>query len=120
MAGIPASWSAGSLMTLAFLWWNRVCEYSADRAGLLACGKPEKAVSALVKLAAGPAAHNLRDLQKAYQKIDSEDDTWLGSLGETLQTHPMLIRRIDELRGYAASSQYQRLLAQVIQNERMV
>jgi hypothetical protein len=38
---------------MAFLWWNRACEYSADRAGLLACGRLHKAISALVKLAEG-------------------------------------------------------------------
>jgi len=26
-------------MTLAFLGWNRTCEYSADRAGLAGCAK---------------------------------------------------------------------------------
>ena len=31
MAGIPSSMSAAILMSMAFLWWNRACEYSADR-----------------------------------------------------------------------------------------
>jgi hypothetical protein len=52
----------------------------------------------------------------AYSQIDSEDDTWMGSLGEALSSHPMLIRRINELRRYAASPQYQRLQALVDQN----
>ena len=106
MAGIPASWSAGALLAMAFLWWNRMCEYSADRAGLLACGKPEKAATALIKLAAGPRARTSADLERAYRQIDAEDDTFLGSLGEAMGTHPMLIRRIQELRRYATSSKY--------------
>jgi Zn-dependent protease with chaperone function len=113
MAGIPASWSAGSLLTMAFLWWNRACEYSADRAGLLACGNPEKAITALIKLAAGPQAHTRLALENAYRRIDAEDDTFLGSLNEALSSHPMLIRRIQELRRYASSSQYRRLQAQL-------
>ncbi len=113
IAGIPSSFSAGMLMTLAFLWWNRACEYSADRAGLLACGKPEKAVSALVKLAAGPRANDRRTLEQAYRKIDAEDDNLAGSLNEALATHPMLIRRINELRRYAATDQYRRLQARL-------
>jgi Zn-dependent protease with chaperone function len=36
MAGVPSSSSASALLILAFLGWNRACEYSADRAGLLA------------------------------------------------------------------------------------
>jgi Zn-dependent protease with chaperone function len=109
MAGIPASWSAGALLAMAFLWWNRMCEYSADRAGLLACGKPEKAATALIKLAAGPRARTSADLERAYRQIDAEDDTFLGSLGEAMGTHPMLIRRIQELRRYATSSKYRQL-----------
>ena len=34
MAGIPASFGASVLLNASFLWWNRTCEYSADRAGL--------------------------------------------------------------------------------------
>lgn len=116
LAGIPASWSAGSLLTLAFLWWNRTCEYSADRAGLLACGNLEKAVRALIKLAAGAEALRVGGLEKAYRRIDAEDDTWAGNFSEVLQSHPLLIRRIEELRRYAASNQYQSLQSLVAKN----
>ncbi len=113
LAGIPSTWSAGSLLTMAFLWWNRACEYSADRAGMLACGKPEKAITALIKLAAGPHAHTELALEKVYQMIDAEDDTILGSLSEVLSSHPLLIRRIQELRHYASSDQYRQLLSRL-------
>lgn len=116
MAGIPSNSAASILLTMAFLWWNRACEQSADRAGLLACGKPEKAISALIKLVAGPAGKTQTGLELAYRQIDAEDDTVLGSLGEVLGTHPMLIRRINALRSYAASEQYRRLQALVNQN----
>lgn len=109
MAGIPSPFLASALLTMAFLWWNRACEYSADRAGLLACGKPRKAVSALVKLAAGPEARTQADLERALSYIEAEDDHALSSLSETLTTHPMTVRRIEELRRYAASSEYRRL-----------
>ena len=113
LAGIPSPWAASLLLIFAFRWWNRACEFSADRAGLLACGKPEKAISALVKLAAGPEADTRAELIEAYRRIDAEDDTWLGVLGETLGTHPMTIKRINELRRYAASPRYQRLHARL-------
>ena len=113
MAGIPSPYSAAALMTMAFLLWNRSCEYSADRAGLLACGKPEKAVSALVKLAAGPQAKDPGALRRAFERIDAEDDTLWGDLSEALATHPPLIKRIEQLRSYAASTQYSRIKAQL-------
>ncbi len=116
MAGIPASWSAGMIMTVAFLWWNRSCEISADRAGLLACGNPDKAVSALVKLGAGPGASTSRDLQEAYRKIDAQDDTFMGNISESLATHPMLIKRIQALKEYASSADYRRLQTLVDKN----
>ena len=115
IAGIPSSFSAAMLLTMAFLQWNRTCEYSADRAGLLACGKPEKAISALIKLAAGPQADTQIELAQAYRRIDAEDDTWLGSLNEALATHPMLIRRIQQIRKYAGSAEYARLLGRMSQ-----
>ncbi|HSF81821.1 MAG TPA: M48 family metallopeptidase [Anaerolineales bacterium] len=118
MAGIPSASTASAVLTLAFLWWNRACEYSADRAGLLACGKPEKAITALIKLVAGPQGLTRRGMELAYRQIDAQDDTFLGSLGEVMGTHPMIIKRIEEIRRYAASADYQRLLARLAQNER--
>jgi Zn-dependent protease with chaperone function len=116
IAGIPSSFSAAILLTMAFLWWNRTCEYSADRAGLLACGKPEKAISALVKLAAGPEADTEIELAQAYRQIDAEDDTLLGSFNDVLATHPLLIRRIQQIRAYAGSAGYARLLKRMSQS----
>lgn len=115
LSGIPSSFGAAVILRLAFLSWNRTCELSADRAGLLACGRPEKAISALVKLAAGENGSGRplseHDLAEAYERIDAEDDTMAGSLNEAMMSHPMLIRRINAIREYAATSQYQRLAA---------
>jgi Zn-dependent protease with chaperone function len=116
LAGIPSATSVGALVSLSLLGWNRACEYSADRAGLLACGKPEKAITALVKLVAGPSGKTAAGLELAYRRIDAEDDTWLGSLGETLSTHPMLIRRIQKLRAYAQTAEYRHLQEGVNRN----
>jgi Zn-dependent protease with chaperone function len=113
MAGIPASFSAAVLLNIAFLWWNRACEYSADRAGLLACGKPEKAVSALVKLGVGTRAPGRYNLEEIYRRLDAEDDQFIGDLNETLATHPLLIHRIRELRKYTASEPYRRIKARL-------
>jgi Zn-dependent protease with chaperone function len=116
MAGIPSSTSAGIIMELAFRWWNRACEFSADRAGLLACGKPSKAVTALIKLEAGPSGLTQAGLQAAIQHIEAEDDELVNNLAELLASHPMIIKRIDEIREYASSAQYRNLQARVDQN----
>jgi Zn-dependent protease with chaperone function len=99
---------------MAFLWWNRACEYSADRAGLLACGRLHKAISALVKLAEG--ADTRGNMERALRHIEAEDDHALSSLSETLSTHPMMVRRIEQLRRYATSAEYRRLQTRIERN----
>src|SRR4030066_631930 len=74
LSGIPSSLGAAAIMELAFRWWNRACEHSADRAGVLACGKPNKAISALIKLETGSAALTQAGMQAAIQHIEADDD----------------------------------------------
>ena len=109
MAGIPSSLGAAAIMELAFRWWNRACEYSADRAGVLACGKPAKAISALVKLEAGPAARTQAGMQAAMQHIETEDDDVLHKLEELLASHPMIVKRVEQIRRFTGSQQYLKL-----------
>lgn len=112
LAGIPAPFGAAVILYAAFRWWNRMCEFSADRAGLLACGDLNLAVSALVKLVA-PEIRSQREFERALARIDAEDDQVSNRLAEAFQSHPMLIRRIDKLRTYARTGEYQRLQAGV-------
>ncbi len=112
MAGVPVSFGAAIILVFAFRWWNRACEYSCDRAGLLCCGSLEKATSALVKLVAGQV-RSQAEMDQVMAAVDAEDDSLLGNLAETLSTHPLVINRIEKLREYAASSEYAALLAQV-------
>ncbi|HMD88505.1 MAG TPA: M48 family metallopeptidase [Anaerolineaceae bacterium] len=116
MAGVPVSIGSALLLTLAFRSWNRACEYSADRAGLLACGKPEKAISALVKLVAGNIG-SPAELQQALQMIERQDESLSSILSETLSTHPMIIKRIEQIRVYVSTAAYQRLQSQVVQTD---
>ncbi len=109
LAGIPSPSAAFALMRLAFLGWNRACEHSADRAGLLATGKLDKAVSALVKLATGGRARDAGEMALALRQVEASDDELLNQLGEALATHPSMARRIAELRKFAGSREYARL-----------
>jgi Zn-dependent protease with chaperone function len=113
MGGVPMPFEAAVVLTLAFRWWNRMCEYSADRAGLLACANPQKAVSALIKLFSGSVA-SPAELERALALIEQEDDSFLNVLAETFSTHPMLVRRIRQVREYAATPEYRRLQAEVM------
>lgn len=115
MAGIPAPYAASYLLVFIFRWWNRSCEYSADRAGLLACDQPAKAVTALVKLVSGGRIAS-QDLERTFQRIQTEDDDPLSSLVELAATHPMIIKRIEQIQKYASSNEYRRLQAMMNKN----
>lgn len=115
MAGIPAPFGAAVLLYTAFRWWNRMCEFSADRAGLLACGDINIAISALVKLVA-PDIRTQQDFLQALALIDAQDDSTSNRLAEAFQSHPMLIRRINALRDYAHTPGYRRLQAEMNRN----
>jgi Zn-dependent protease with chaperone function len=116
MAGIPSSVGAAAIMELAFRWWNRACEYSADRAGLLACRKPAKAISALIKLQAGPAALTQAGMQAAIQHLESDDGDLMHNLEELLGTHPMVAKRVEQIRQFASSQHYLSLQSRMDQN----
>lgn len=116
MAGIPSSLGAAVIMEMAFRWWNRACEYSADRAGVLACGKPEKAITALVKLEAGPAALTRPGFQEAILHIESEDDEFMHNVEEMIASHPMIGKRIEEIRNFSKTQSYHRMRSLMDQN----
>ncbi len=109
MAGVPTSFGGAIILTLVFRWWNRACEFSADRAGLLACGSLNKATSALAQLAVGDL-NSQAEIQQALQVLDAQDERIENVIGETLSTHPMIMNRIKELRKWAATAEYKRLI----------
>lgn len=109
LAGIPSPYLAFAVLHLAFRSWNRACEFSADRAGILANGNPHKAITALIKIGTGGRARTEAELQHAYAALDAQDDTLAGNLGELLGTHPLIIKRIEKIREYAQSRQYRDL-----------
>lgn len=100
MAGMPSSFGAAIIFTFAFRWWNRACEYSADRAGLAACGQPIKAISALAQLEVGDF-NTADDLRRALAVIEKQDDSLENIVGETLSDHPMIAKRIKALRQFS-------------------
>ena len=116
MAGIPSTFGAAAILELAFRWWNRACEYSADRAGVLACNNPNKAITALIKLEAGLNARTQAGIIRTIERIESQDDDLMNNLAELLATHPLIINRIEQIRKYAASVEYQYLQAQMNNN----
>ncbi|MGI9149170.1 MAG: M48 family metalloprotease [Chloroflexota bacterium] len=96
------------LRDVIFLWWERCTEMTADRAGIIACGRPSKAISAQVKVSVGPTllehvnfddlARQAADLQTGLGRIESV----LSQLGAS---HPYLINRIGAMLEFVSMAQ---------------
>ena len=108
LAGSPSPFGLNVIVFTVFQSWSRACELSCDRAGLLACGNLKYAISALLRLAA-PNIQSEEDLQKVLANIDQEEETMIGQALETFQSHPLIFRRINELKAYAATDEYRQL-----------
>ena len=108
IAGIPAPYGAAAMLALIFRSWNRACEYSADRAGMIACKSPEKAVTALIKLVSGD--NDLTENEKAQwlQLLDRQEGLLTNQMQELVSSHPMIIKRIEQIRSFAKDPVYLR------------
>lgn len=99
MSGMPTSIGVALIFTFAFRWWNRACEYSADRAGMVACGSAIKGISALAQLEVGDI-DTAEELRRALAVIERQDDSLENMLGETLSDHPVIAKRIRALKEF--------------------
>lgn len=98
----------GVLVRFLFLFHSRICEYTADRAGLVACGNLNKAISAELKLHLTPG-----EVQKQMSAIalrgDIVDDSLSEDLLELTATHPTMKGRIRQIIAFARSDKYRLL-----------
>lgn len=109
VGGIPF---VGAIISLSFLFWSRTAEFTADRAGLMACGSLDKAQSALIKLMAGPRmGGKVNRLSLAMQARATR-----GLVGDLMSeflsvgaTHPMMTTRIRKLVEFANSPTFKQL-----------
>jgi len=105
-------------LQLAILHWERMAEFSCDRAALLVVQDREVVASGLSKLAGGSQKILPEiNLDEVLQQADEYEDTE-GSVVEQIfkvnmmlmQTHPFPIVRAKEIMGWGESEQYQNIL----------
>lgn len=94
---------------LALESWSRSAELSADRAGLICSQDVETAAKALIKLVLGS--------QRLAQEVDVDEflrqtdgGAPYNTVSELGETHPLVARRIRELRDFDQSDQYRAIL----------
>lgn len=95
--------------------WDRKSELSADRAALLALQSETENYSLLMKMAGGEdiSQMNLNDFflqAQEYEDQKSIMDSFFKLLNTVGQTHPFPVIRLQELRTWASSGQYQAIL----------
>lgn len=100
----------GFLIRAVFLSWMRAGEYTADRAGLVACRRLDKALSTQLTLAVGPERSRRVDLDRVIAHWRAHDVSLRDQLGDVLSTHPGTEARMDKLVDFAHSEQGAELL----------
>ena len=118
-----ATFGVGSLLSfpleVALIRWQRMCELTADRAGLLACQDVNAATTAMIKLAGLPLRFfdkvNTEDFlaqAREFQSFDSDKLDWVAKILSGMgQSHPWTVMRASELLRWIDSTTYEKLLA---------
>lgn len=96
--------------------WQRKSELSADRAGLLVAQDPDVALRAQMKMAGGSRLHDMDpdaflEQAREYDAAGDLRDGVIKLLNLEGQAHPFAVLRAAELRRWADSGEYARILA---------
>lgn len=108
-------------LQLALMTWYRKSEYTADRAGLLACQDMNVVVSAVMKMAGIPARYygyvNQADFIQQAKDFDDFDFDKLDKVAKIISvmdnTHPWTVLRTAELTKWVDSGQYNTILNRI-------
>lgn len=104
----------------ALSYWNRMSEFTADRAGLLACQNLNAALSSIMKMSGLPERYYEKASLDGFMKQAREfDEQYGGTTDEIIKTisildedHPWTIVRAAELIRWVESGDYDRILRQ--------
>ena len=104
-------------LRVGLAYWNRMSEFTADRAGLLACQNPEAAIDVVIKNSGVPQKYFMSVSRAAFLE-QAKDFEYLLSGPESLiknisvldNTHPWTVLRAAELIKWCESGEYERIL----------
>lgn len=110
--GISSLLSTG--LELALLYWQRMSEFTADRAGLLACQNEDAVITAMIKMAGAPKRFYKKIKKKEFIKQAKEfkdyDFDALDKIGKVMlimfQDHPWTVMRASEILKWVESGAY--------------
>lgn len=102
----------------ALMYWNRMSEFTADRAGLLACQDLNVALSTIMKMSGLPEKYYDKASIDGFVKQAREFDTEYNNLPDRMlklldvldNDHPWTVRRAAELIKWYDSGEYDRIV----------
>lgn len=115
---IPLVSSMTTPIYYALMYWIRMSEFTADRAGLLACQNIDAAISAIIKMSGLPIRYFEKMDKAAFIKQASEfKDSFSGFTDKAIKTitiasssHPWTVLRAAELISWYESDNYRNLI----------
>ncbi len=118
LSSIPIIGSFPEAFLLALYKWSRMSEFTADRAGLLACQDVDAALTSIVKMSGVPIKYfdriNIDAFLREGRDIESDLD-WSDKLFQKIHNafsndHPWNLLRAYELKKWVDSGEYQKIL----------
>ncbi len=114
-SGIPL---VATIAGPALMYWNRMSEFTADRAGLLACQDLNVALSAIMKMSGLPEKYFTKSSIEGFMKQAREFDIEYSNVPDTIlkvidvldNDHPWTVRRAAELIKWYDSGEYDRII----------
>lgn len=105
-------------LELALSYWDRMSEFTADRAGLLACQDLDAALRAIMKMAGLPKKYFdtadprvfAQQAEEFLSRYGSTADTIIKTISILDDSHPWTVMRAAELIKWVESGEYQKIL----------
>lgn len=102
----------------SLMYWQRMSEFTADRAGLLVCQDKDAAIETIIKMAGAPQKYFDKLDKDAFLKQAEEFETRFSSVADSAirtisivsSSHPWTVYRAGELLKWIESGEYDRIL----------
>ena len=115
---IPVVSSLTTPIYYALMYWIRMSEFTADRAGLLACQDIDAAISGIIKMSGLPIKYFenmdkdafIKQATEFKQSFNGFTDQAIKTLTIAGSTHPWTVLRAAELLTWYESGEYQAIL----------
>lgn len=124
-AAIPGGQSVIAPIIVALKYWDRMSEFTADRAALLACQDIDVAIGSIIKMSGLPIKYFENMNREAFldqarefeEKYSGFADKAIKTISIIDESHPWTVMRASELIKWYESGEYQKILDSVVQCE---